>query len=322
MGRLLRMIVMIRGDPRWRPAAIAEHLGVSRKSVQRDIQRLKAGGVPVYFDHAGGGYRIRRGFFLPPIDLTADEACALLLLAERVGGAERLPLTRSAARGLEKLRAGLPDVLRADLAEVLDRVTFHLAAGEGDGVDKVWSTVSRAIAERRQLRCCYEAVHGRECSDGGEAFAFDPLHMYFGQRAWYVIGLHHGRSDLRTLKLARFDRVEPAGTFFDPPDDFDLKRYLGQAWRMIPGDRVRRRVVLRFDPQVAETVTDTLWHATQSFEHDADGSLRFTCEIDGLDEIVYWVLGYGKHCEVLEPAELRERVAEHVKAMARVYAGG
>ncbi len=311
---------MIQGDRRWRPAAIAEYLGVGERTVYRDLKRLKEGGVPVAFDEKIGGYYIRRGFFLPPIDLTAEEACALLLLAERVGGADQLPLTRPAGSALEKLKGGLPESLRDAVNEILPRVSFHLAASESEGIEDAWSTVSRAIAEQRSLRCRYEPSGRPNGAEPAGFFLLDPYHLYWGQRAWYVIGKHHGRGEARTLRLGRFTHVEMTDAGFDAPEDFTLDGYLGQAWRMIPGDRVRRRVVLRFDATVAETVADTFWHRSQEVEEHDDGSITARFEIDGLDEIGWWALGYGPHCEVIEPAELRTQVAGLAQAAARHYA--
>ncbi len=310
---------MIQGDRHWRAPLIAEHLEVGERTVYRDLDRLRDGGVPVLFDADTGGYRIQPGFFLPALDLTPEEACALLLLAERVGGTEQLPLTRPAANAMEKLKVGLPHALRDAVGEMLPNVHFHLAAGEQEGNEGAWSTVSHAIAQCLPLRCVYEPAHGDPQQDSPEQFRLDPYHLYWGQRAWYVIGLHHGRSEPRTLRLSRFTRIEPIDGFFEKPKEFSLDDYLGHAWRMIPGDRVRRRIALRFTPKVAETVADTYWHRSQQIDYHEDGSITASFEIDGLDEIAWWVLSYGPHCEVLEPSELRQQVAMLLREAAEFY---
>lgn len=102
------------------------------------------------------------------------------------------------------------------------------------------------------------------------------------------------------------------------PDDFSLEAYRGKAWRMIRGDRLYR-VVITFDATVAETVSDTNWHSTQQIEEHDDNSITFTCDVEGLDEIVWWVLGYGPYATVREPAELVAMVGEMVKTTAERY---
>ena len=81
----------------------------------------------------------------------------------------------------------------------------------------------------------------------------------------------------------------------------------------------RHEVVIDFDPTVAETVADTHWHPTQHTEEHPDGSLTYRCTVDGLDEIVWWVLGYGPHAVVREPRELVERVTDLARATAERY---
>ncbi|GMU23809.1 MAG: hypothetical protein AMXMBFR13_38870 [Phycisphaerae bacterium] len=140
-----------------------------------------------------------------------------------------------------------------------------------------------------------------------EVFLFRPYRLLFNQRAWYAIGHHDARQELRCLKLNRFTRIELSDIPYAIPEDFSLKQYLGKAWRMIPGDRVYR-VELHFDAQFAETIADTHWHDTQEIEECDDGSIVFRCEVSGLEEIIWWILSMGPHCVVRRPRELAARV--------------
>ena len=81
----------------------------------------------------------------------------------------------------------------------------------------------------------------------------------------------------------------------------------------------RCEVVLEFDASFAETIADTAWHRTQRIEHLDDGGIVFRCTVDGLDEIVWWVLSMGSACRVIEPPELRERVREQASSVAAMY---
>jgi len=86
---------------------------------------------------------------------------------------------------------------------------------------------------------------------------------------------------------------------------------------MMPGQRYA--VAIRFDREAGRNMADTLWHATQTIEWEPDGSCLFRCDVDGLDEIVWWVLGYGPHAEVIAPADLREKVCELAEGTCNVY---
>ena len=69
----------------------------------------------------------------------------------------------------------------------------------------------------------------------------------------------------------------------------------------------------------AETIADTHWHRTQDVVWRDDGSIEFTCTVDGLDEIVWWVMGMGPHCVVRKPAELVDRVRALAEQLYRQY---
>jgi len=78
-------------------------------------------------------------------------------------------------------------------------------------------------------------------------------------------------------------------------------------------------VELRFDAEFAETIADTRWHSTQEVDWNEDGSIGFRCRVDGLEEIVWWVLSMGPHCIVKQPTELARRVKELAEGVVKNY---
>jgi proteasome accessory factor B len=78
-------------------------------------------------------------------------------------------------------------------------------------------------------------------------------------------------------------------------------------------------VVVRFNKLVAQNVAEVNWHKTQRLEWRDDGSLDYHVTVSGLNEISWWILGYGDQAEAIEPPELRRLVAERAKRMAAIY---
>lgn len=317
--RLLRMVTLMQSGEAGDAKQLAELLGVTVRTIYRDLEILAELGIPCYFDESIGAYRIRKDFFLPPVQLTATEALSMLALSQCVGGEEQIALTEPAARAMEKLRGQLPASIRDELSDLGSRIDIRLPATGPDGaaIRDVYAHVREAIRTRRAVRCRYESLNND--TDDNE-FHLLPYTLIFDQRAWYTIGLHEGRGEVRRLKLTRFAAVTFTDRPYGIPDDFSLDTFRGKAWRMIRGDRLHR-VVIDFDATVADTVSETNWHPTQQEPelHD-DGSLTFRCEVEGLDEIVWWVLGYGPHATVREPVELANKVAELAKTTAERYA--
>lgn len=318
--RLLRILMLIQSDGDWTARRLAEACGVNIRTIYRDMGTLEAAGVPYYHDTQSGGYRVRRDFFMPPTSLTLDEALSLIALAERIGAAEQIPLMLPAGRAIEKVRSQLPAPIRQQIEKVDRHVSIKLAqAGPHEGFADVYEGVRAAIAMRRALRCRYESL-GSSLNNRptDEPFEFRPYALFFCQRAWYVIGHHGARREVRSLKLNRFLSLELTDKAYRIPSKFTLDDHLGNAWRMIRGDKTYD-VELRFDAEFAETIADTHWHATQRIRWHDDGSITFRCRVDGLEEIVWWVLSMGPHCHVRKPAELRRRVADLAARTAARY---
>ena len=117
--RLFRLIVQIQGSPNLNPKRLAELCDLTVRTIQRDIAILKECGIPLSFTtKKTGGYAIRRDFFLQPVDLTLQEAMAVLMLADRVGGStSQIPHLAQAGKAAEKLLAILPLVVDSPSAE-------------------------------------------------------------------------------------------------------------------------------------------------------------------------------------------------------------
>jgi predicted DNA-binding transcriptional regulator YafY len=104
---------------------------------------------------------------------------------------------------------------------------------------------------------------------------------------------------------------------FIPPDDFDLDEYMQDAFGVIRTDP--EKVVIRFDPSLERYLKENIWHPSQTFKKDKDGSVLMTMEVGGLREVMSWVMGFGREAEVLEPEHLRRAVAEELAATGERY---
>jgi predicted DNA-binding transcriptional regulator YafY len=253
--------------------------------------------------------------------LTLDESLALAALAEQVGGEEQVPFTAAASKAISKVRSVLPQSIRNELEKLEERVAIKLAAASPpEAARDVYQQIRSALSHRTALRCSYDSLSGDSARRNDKTFRFDPYTLFFGQRAWYVVGHHHGHKEVRCLKLNRFTKIQLTDQQFDIPDDFTLEQHLGNAWRMIRGKK-SFDVELWFDPQFAETIADTHWHRTQEVCWNDDGSITFRCRVDGLEEIVWWILSNGPHCMVKSPPELVQQVKSLGSAIVKNYDG-
>jgi proteasome accessory factor B len=295
---------------------LARELEISRRTVFRDLNMLELAHIPYYFDEQKGGYRINNHFFLPPVNLTLTEALAVLAMTGRLRQAKHLPLLSEGTRAAVKLESVLPPAVRHHVGSVLERTSVSLGAtARHEGLDEMFDRLSDAISSHKVCRIVYLSFYDRRQL----RLDIHPLHLSFHGRAWYVIAYSPRHAQVRTFKLGRIRKLTVTETAFEPPDDFPVDKHFGDAWNMIPEGRLYE-VHLRFEPKVAGTVAEVQWHSSQKTQFNDDGSLDFHVRVDGLGEILWWILGYGDQVDVVGPEELRRKLGEISRRMVERYA--
>ena len=312
--RMIRLVGILRRAPGLTSVEIAAELGVNERSVKRYIRKLRASGMSIEAAR-GGGYRIDGATVLTPVQLEADEALAIIAMCQSPAVRRQMAALGSLERAIAKLTDQLSPAVRKEvLAEQENLLISTSPVSDSAVVTDVYGRMRQGILQKRVVRCQYDDRTGRT-----RDLHLQPYALYFGVRAWYVVGVYVEKREIRTLKLSRFMKVELTEDVFDVPGSFSVERHFGNAWQMIKGSK-RYDVVLDFEPAMTETISDTLWHRTQETELLEDGGLRFRCTVDGLDEIVWWVLSMGASCRVRKPAALRLRVLREAERISSLYA--
>jgi len=293
---------------------LAVECQVSIRTAFRDLAAIEEAGFTIWNDRIIGGYRIHPKDFLPPLNLDRSEATELMTVASIVGGDHGVPLLQGAREALSKLQADLPLDVRTPVAAGVRPPEIRLGPIScHEGLGNAYRLVQEAIGQSRQLQCGY-ALPG----DAAQIeFRLDPYWLLFHRHAWYVISRSDAYHEVRPFKLSRLKGIVRTGRTFSRPEGYTLDRYLGNAWGIVPG-RESYDVRLRFSPVIGPYVAERNWHRTQRLTFEDDGHLLFRVTVDGLDEIAWWVHGFGAHVEVLEPPALCARVA----AIASSASGG
>lgn len=314
--RLLRLITLMQSGERYDADALASELKVSRRTLFRDLDMLKLARVPYRFDVQTKGYSIDESFFLPPVNLAVPEALAALLVLRKAVNRQLLPGYEHAAMAAAKIEGSLPSAMLSHCGSMLDGVDIRWPPmSEAGAVSSIFAALQTAISDRRKVSITYDSYYeGEELT-----LVMHPYRLVFIARAWYAIGYseHPDHQQPRTFKVDRILAVERADGHYDETD-FDLDDYLGLAWQLIREGQVYH-VKLIFESKVAGNVDEILWHATQQTERLDGGRLAFEVDVDGLGEISWWVLGYGDQVDVVEPPELRERIATVARNMVDRY---
>jgi proteasome accessory factor B len=145
-----------------------------------------------------------------------------------------------------------------------------------------------------------------------------PYRLVHAAHGWNLIAFCEQASRVQIFKLSSFAYCRNMPSGFRPGPKINLKDYFGNAWSMDRGDE-RHHVRIRFSRAVSHRVSDYVWHQTQRVTPEADGALLFEVDVDGLKEIVRWILAFGDQAQVLEPPALRRLVAGHAQRMRARY---
>jgi len=324
-SRLLTILLTLSVRGRVSAQELADELEVSLRTIYRDVEALGSAGVPVYATRGrGGGFQLLDGYRTRLTGMTADEADALFL-AGLPGAAADLGLGSVLAATQVKLLAALPPELRERAARIRDR--FYLDAPgwllENDAPPYL-ATVADAVWTQRRLDVRYERANRQL----GER-RLDPLGLVLKAGTWYLVAAPtpaDGRGP-RTYRVSRVHaaaiRDEPA----DRPADFDLEAFWTEYQRGYEKRVYSETALVRLSPAGRELLflvgpIAARRARAQMSAPAADGWTTTRIPIESVRHGHHALLQLGEHADVLEPAELRELIAESVRALAKRYSAG
>lgn len=314
VNRLLQLITLLQTRTGWDAKSLARELGVSTRTLFRDLNTLEDAGIPCRSED-GGDYRIQQGFFLPPISLNASEVLGLMQLTRFVGQHRERPFHAHALSAIYKLITTVPEPLRATCGQMLSNISIEPDPKlDKDAESRVFTQLQQSVDLGRACRVSYAAVNG----EGENEFEIEPYILHHVNRAWYVLGKTDLHNDVRMLKLVRINELTLLNRRFERPTSYKVSDKLGSAWKLIPEGK-EYNIELIFSAKVATNVSEVRWHDSQQAERLDDGRCVMRFRVDGLTEIAWWICGYADQVEVNKPKKLREMVAKMHQDAAAVY---
>jgi predicted DNA-binding transcriptional regulator YafY len=215
--RLFRLVQLLRARRFATGAQIGSELGISKRTVYRDVADLQASGIPIKGE-AGVGYRLERGYELAPLIFTSDELAGLVLGARIVSAWGDEGLATAVASALTKIEAVLPEALRR---VVLETPLFAPELPGASAVAGDLALLRRAIGERRLVHFGYAREDGAESERDAR-----PLGLYFWGRKWTLAAWCELRQDYRSFRPDRMREVALLERRFDPGDGISLAGFL------------------------------------------------------------------------------------------------
>jgi len=314
IDRLTGMILLLQSHRLITAEQIAAHYEISVRTVYRDLAALGEAGVPIIAE-AGVGYSLMRGYHMPPVMFTEDEAAALFLSGEVTEQIADESLREALRGALLKVRSVLPSERRdyLDKLSKSTRVWLKRPASQDDDCHQALMRLQEAVVRRRCTTLRYDAGNRGEITTR----QVDPLGVVFYGRQWHLIAYCRMRRAMRDFRLDRLVDWEVLETTFTGHEHFSLSEFLDEAIRgkqLIP-------VSLIFQPQVMERVHNEIRCPTVEEECLPDGRIRLDTLTGCLDWLAGWVLSFGTSVEVAEPLELRAMIRNAAFAIAEAHGG-
>jgi predicted DNA-binding transcriptional regulator YafY len=313
-ARLLRLMSLLQSRRHWTGPDLAETLGVTERSVRRDVDRLRGLGYPVHATSGvGGGYRLGAGKELPPLPLEDDEAVALAigLRAAATGpvkGAETASL-----RALVKLEQVLPARLRRRV-NALQSVSVRLG-DPGPAVDAETLTVlANACRDHEVVRFDYRSHDG-----AATMRSVEPYRLVHTSYRWYLLAFDLERGDWRTFRVDRVGpKPRPAHAFAPRPlPSEDVAAYVSRSVSTV-AQQFHAHVTLHAPVRVVEKRMQWITGRLEPLDGDRC-SLRLTA--GSLTELAFRICFLDLEFELHEPEEVAEYMRQLSRRVARGAAG-
>ena len=308
-ARLLKLLGLLQSRREWSGEELASRLGVTTRTVRRDVDKLRSLDYPVHasMGTSGGGYRLGSGARLPPLLLDDDEAVAVAVGLRTASGIENIGET--AVRALLKVEQVLPSALRHRVAALEIATVPH--TGTPPTVDaSLLTLVGTACRDRQRIRFSYVGHSGEESQREAE-----PHRLVTWGRRWYLVAWDVLRDDWRTFRLDRMSVRTPFGARFTP--------------REIPGGDAGAFVASRVaDRWPVQGVVRLSVPASAAEEWRSYGEVfavdETSCHVrvggETMDDVVFMLASITVEFEVVSPPELSAalvRAAERFRRAAK-----
>ncbi|MEH1056252.1 YafY family protein [Micromonospora sp. CPCC 206171] len=318
-SRLISLVLLLQSRGTMTAAELARELEVSERTVYRDVLALSAAGVPVYADRGrAGGYRLLGGYRTRLTGLTRDEAEALFL-SGLPGPAGEMGLADAVAAAELKVLAALPPSLRDAPARAGQRFHLDVPGWFRESAPPPWlAELARAVWRDRVVELRYRR------GDREVTRELCPHGLVLKSGIWYLVGRVGDR--YRTYRVDRVTGVEVGAESFDRDDDFDLAAYWREQAEAFLRSMLRAEVTIRLSPaglrrlrHLADAPFVYAEALAAAGEPDGQGWVVTRLPVESVEVAYSQLLGLGPEVEVLDPPELRARLADAARRSAARY---
>jgi predicted DNA-binding transcriptional regulator YafY len=308
IDRVTAVLIQLQSKRVVKAQEIADRFGISLRTVYRDIRTLEAAGIPI-LSEAGIGYSIMKGYRLPPVMFTKEEATALLTAEKLV---EKLT-DKATAEYYQSAMFKIKAVLHSNEKELLEDLEAHIAvvrspAATDDLPDNLMPLIFKSITERKVLHLQYFAHHNEKTSERN----IEPIGIYFIDGHWHLMAYCQLRKDYRDFRIDRIMHLQTTPQTFKRRE-LTLQDYLQQMTRQ---ENLQKAVIL-FDKTVVRYLQSQKFYYGFVSEVPKGKQVEMTFLISSCDYFARWLLMFTDAVEIVSPDRLKEAIRQMVQSLQK-----
>jgi len=276
---------------------LAEHFGVSRRTIFRDFNALEEINVPVTWDRYSG-YGLIEGYKIPPLMFTSKELATIMVGLNFVKSQVDEGLVED-AKGVEiKIKNVLPDELKDFMVSLEGRtiVDPYLKFGGKKKKGGSWYLISSAIAQQKRMQFKYTTKSG----DTGIR-KIDPYILVFYEDHWNVIGRSHLRGESRNFILENIEEVKILDENYTLDQEINVERLIYAS------DEISETIILQVEKKEIGRLEANLPAKIISKDVLNSKIIKVSFKFDNLEFINEWLLQFGNKVKVLSPDSLIDK---------------
>ncbi|NOG46026.1 MAG: YafY family transcriptional regulator [Calditrichaeota bacterium] len=311
INRVSSILIKLQSQRVVRAKEIADMFSISLRTVYRDIRTLEEAGIPI-LSEAGVGYSIMKGYFLPPVMFTHDEAVALLTAKKFVEKMADNTINSAYSNAMLKIKSVLK-MPEKDSLENLDPRIEVIRRPEDLGIkynDETYQTILKSISQKQIINISY--IAGKD--DNLTERNIEPVGVLYGDDHWYTIAFCHLRNGYRNFRLDRIKHISLTDNIFEI-DHPTLKEYLQQ----VSDERQLQSVTVAFNNEVVQYTDRQKYYFGFVDLEVREDKTTMTFLTNQLDEMAHWLLMFTDKIEIISPQILSQKIKALVVELHNHY---
>ena len=316
--RIFALVRLIQDRRYPNASTFVEELEVDRRTILRDLDYLRDRmGIPIEYDARQRGYYLSSPVEnMPLLEMHESDLLWLFVGQHLLQQAATDELANQVCESFQRISAlfGSKISVRWDqLSAILSSKVSGLGAAEL----RTFRAISDGLSRSHEIRFDYQ----KSPNTPVERRQVRPVHSAFVNSQWYLFAQDVDKNATRTFVFSRMSKVTVTGKSFDPQGMPVIPALLEHGFGVKYSHDEPTVVKLRVAAEIAHLISERTWHPSQKITKHSGGGLTLHLKVNAFRELSNWICSWGPLMEVLEPQELRTRVAKLHRDAARIYEG-